>query len=95
MKRDFEVISNNNTRYRFDGKNGYFFEFGIKPGTMDVEDRSVVYVKREFGDFEIEEVATFPNPSAVGCVDAGTSLLLRERQILRCPKCGFGAVEGT
>ncbi len=89
---DFEIIDQNHQRHRFNG-NKFRWEWRVTGEHMDIEDFTIVYVFRideEDGDILN---ASFPFPAKVGDVESGVCLNMPERQIERCPQCGFGRLE--
>jgi hypothetical protein len=92
MSEEIEVVDRYNVRHRFPSK-GYYYEWRLKPGTLDIEGTEFldVFFVHDNGD-DMELVATFPNPAKVGIVTEDTALLLPEKQIEVCPRCGYREV---
>ncbi len=63
------------------------WQYALKSGTIDIEDKTVIEV------FDLSEdeslVCTLSNVVRVGNVGANDRLMMPERVITRCPKCGF------
>lgn len=88
----FEIVTANGTRFRYSAPR-YRWQFALKPGTLDVEDKTVVEVFRVCGDEE-ELCDTFSQVIAVGDVSWDTTLImLPEKRVTQCPKCGFEEIE--
>lgn len=87
--KEIEIIDQHNARHRFSAET-HFYEWRLKPGTIDIEGNEFldVFIKT---DDEHELVATFPRPAMVGMVTDSTMLAvpLREMTGERCPRCGY------
>lgn len=92
MSKEIEVIDQHSARHRFPAENHYY-EWRLKPGTIDVESNEFLDVFSVDGDGETEVIATFPNPARVGIVTEDTALLLPEKQTEVCPRCGYRKVK--
>ena len=92
MKKEIEVIDQYNARHRFPAE-GHYYEWRLKPGTIDVQGAEFLDVFRRCdGDEDCYEIAaTFPNPARVGTVteEVALTLPMRELQMEQCPSCGF------
>ncbi len=92
MTKEIEVIDQYNARHRFPVE-GHYYEWRLKPGTIDVEGTDFLDVFRRGKDDEeeFELIATFPRPARVGIVTDATCLALpmRELQMEQCPRCGY------
>ena len=72
-REEFEVIDRVGASHRYKYAEGFFWEFRIKPGTVDEEDLSCVEVNQENVD-GYDLVATFLEVAAVGDVTGSTAL---------------------
>lgn len=93
MTKEIEVIDQYNGRHRFPAE-GHYYEWRLKPGTIDIEGNEFLDVFRrceDDDDDEYEVIATFSRPARVGVVTDATALTLpmREMQLEQCPRCGF------
>ena len=92
MNSEIEVIDQYGGRHRFPA-NGHFFEWRLKPGTIDIQGNEFLDIFKRCDDDEdeFEVIATFPRPARVGKVTEATclSMPLRELQLEQCPRCGF------
>ena len=92
MTKEIEVIDQYNGRHRFPAE-GHYYEWRLKPGSIDIEGSEFLDVFRRCEDDgdEHEVIATFPRPARVGVVTDATALMLpmRELQMEKCPRCGF------
>jgi len=91
MTDNIEVIDQYGSRHRFLAE-GHYYEWRLKPGTIDVEGTEFLDVFRRCDDDDGDVlVATFPRPAMVGRVSDETTLTLpmRELQMEQCPRCGF------
>ena len=91
MTKEIEVIDQYGARHRFPAE-GHYYEWRLKPGTMDIEDHEFLDIYRRCSDVEdeFEVISTFPRPAMVGLVTDTTAQLLplRELQLEQCPRCG-------
>lgn len=92
----FEIITANGSRFRFEDEGTlpeYRWEFDLKPGTIDIEDKTIVKVFARVSSVEDdiwEEIAIFSQVIAVGNVDEHTCLIMPpEIRMTRCPRCGY------
>ena len=94
MTKEIEIIDQYNARHRFPAE-GHYYEWRLKPGTMDIEDHEFLDVFRrcQGDEDEFEVISTFPRPAMVGLVTDTTAQLLplRELQLEQCPCCGFAS----
>lgn len=91
--RPFEIITVDGNRFRYDSL-GYRWQYGLVPGTLDVEDKTVVEVLHLVGDEE-ELETTYTQVIAVGNVTEHTLLVMPpEKRHTICPRCGYLEVKG-
>ena len=64
------------------------WQYGLKPGTIDVDDKTVVEIFKGADDDE-RLIATLLNVVRVGDVCTETTLNYPVNVITRCPRCGF------
>lgn len=92
MIKKIKVIDRYGFRHHFQAE-CHYYKWRLKKGTFDIEDNQFldVFRRRKDDDDQYETVTTFPNPACVGIVTDTTALtpLMRERQLERCPRCGF------
>jgi hypothetical protein len=91
----FEVIIDNGTRFRFDfADKSYTWQWGILPGTIDADDKSIVEIVRHYEDGGFEIIQTFSRVISAGEVTPETELVMpREKRITVCPRCGYGELK--
>ena len=87
--KSFEVICSNGEHFRSDDGN-HRWEYGLVPGSIDEDDRSVVHIVKVMPDDEEALVITITDVIAVGTVDAMTALRTPRLKLHRvCPRCGY------
>jgi len=86
----FEILTCDGSRFRFEGDE-YRWQYGLYPGTVDVDDRTIVEVFQGADDDSEALVLSVSQVIAVGSVSAYTYMTspFRERQRSQCPRCGF------
>lgn len=64
------------------------WRYGLKNGSLDVDDKSVVeiYVENDDGEYLVH---TYSNVIRVGDVCEHTTMCMPEKTISRCPRCGY------
>lgn len=85
----FEILTANGQRFRCETSK-YRWQYALLPGSLDIEDKTIVEVFR-IDDENCEEVTvTFSQVIATGDVDSVTTLIMpTEKRASICPRCGF------
>jgi len=88
-----EVIDHIGSRHRYIDNNNfmYSFQYGLRSGSQDIDDKSIVEILRvpRDEDAEPEMIAVFSNYARVGLVDDDVCLSPPEKPLYRCPRCGY------
>ena len=84
----FELMLKDGHHFRYEG-NQFKWQFAIKQGTFDVDDKHTVEIIEDIDD-EIIVVAIYNDVLAVGSVDALTSIMMPRLRLTRyCPVCKY------
>lgn len=85
----FEVITSGGNKFRH--REPHQWRYGIKSGSIDVEDKTIVEVFFEDDNDEII-FCSYSQVIRVGKVDEETTLCMPEETINRCPRCGYSSL---